>query len=176
MTSGRSNAEYADDIRGAARILTRVTRLGRRAFMASSILRAAAERQIGIIGEAAHEIEQNLRGTTAADPGFRTILEQAYAMRSKLAHAYERTNPALVWEAVKTSTPALLDHLDRHFPLSQQRPADTVPAAVSPAPPGTRRNRKLCGATTSAGGICSHPAPRLKRTCPAGHPKRRSQS
>ena len=60
MTSGRSNREYADDTREAARTLTRITRLGRWLFNHSKILRGSAERQIGIIGEAAHEIKESL--------------------------------------------------------------------------------------------------------------------
>ena len=47
----RSDAHLAEDIGDAAQVLAQTVRRGRWRFMPSPILRAAAERQIGIIGE-----------------------------------------------------------------------------------------------------------------------------
>ncbi len=162
----RSDAELASDISDAARRLEQIARRGRWLFTRSRTLREAAERNIGIAGEAANDISD---GFKAAHPDLKELCDRVYKARNQLAHAYEIITPAYVWETMKTAVPELAAGLNREFPLalSRERLLRSVKAHRQRPPAG----RRLCGATTAGGGVCAQTAPRLRRKCAAGHPR-----
>lgn len=166
----RSDAHLADDIGDAAQILARIVRRGRRRVMRSPILRAAAERQIGIIGEAANKMSDEFKAAHPELP-----LRDAYAMRNALVHGYDSVDPAIVWDAMQSHVPELVSKLSQVFPglwsgfglLGGLWGSRKGSSGVR----GRRANRALCGATTDSGGLCPYPAPQFRRKCPAGHRK-----
>ncbi len=71
-------------------------------------LRAATERFIEIIGEAAHHVSNDLKELNPDVPW-----EQIAAMRNHLIHGYMNTSDRLVWEAATTHAPRLLVQLEQ---------------------------------------------------------------
>ncbi|MXW97111.1 MAG: hypothetical protein F4118_08590 [Acidimicrobiaceae bacterium] len=94
------------------------------------------------------------------------MCDRVYLARNQLAHAYEIITPAYVWETMKTAVPELAG-LSREFPLAMSQGRLLGGVRNHGARPSA--GRRLCGATTAAGGVCSQYAPRLKRRCAAGH-------
>lgn len=162
----RSDAELAGDIADAARRIERIARWGRWLFTRSRTLREVAERNIEVAGEAAKDISD---GFKAAHPDLKEKCDRVYLARNYLAHAYEMITPAYVWETMKTALPELASGLSREFPLAMSRERLLGRVRSHRARPSA--GRRLCGATTADGGVCSQCAPRLKRRCKAGHPR-----
>ena len=164
----RTDVQFAEDIGDAAQVLAKIVRRGRRRFMRSPILRAAAERQIGIIGEAANKMSDELKTAHPELP-----LRDAYAMRNALVHGYGSVDHAIVWDVMESHVPDLVAKLSLVFPglMSRggllRRLGRNVGGGL--VAEGRRGNRALCGATTESGGVCSLPAPRFRRSCAAGH-------
>ena len=162
----RSDAELAGDIADAARRLEQIARWGRWLFTRSRTLGEVAERNIGIAGEAAKYISDGFKAT---HPDLKEMCDRVYLARNQLAHAYEMITPAYVWETMKTAVPELAAGLSHEFPLAMSRERLLGGARNHRARPSA--GRRLCGATTADGGVCSQYAPRLKRRCEAGHPR-----
>lgn len=96
------DSDLIDHIRLAAERLAEIADAGRDHFEASWIVRAAAERQLEIIGEAAGKLSNEFAQQRPHLP-----LEKARAMRNFIAHDYDDIDRDLVWEAVCVSAPAL---------------------------------------------------------------------
>lgn len=86
----------------AAERLEEIADDGRDLFETSWMARAAAERQLEIIGEAAGKLSQELARQRPGLP-----LDKARAMRNFIAHDYDDIDRELVWEAISVSAPDL---------------------------------------------------------------------
>ncbi|MDE0605217.1 MAG: DUF86 domain-containing protein [bacterium] len=86
----------------AAERLEEIADDGRDLFETSWMARAAAERQLEIIGEAAGKLSQELARQRPGLP-----LDKARAMRNFIAHDYDDIDRDLVWEAISVSAPDL---------------------------------------------------------------------
>lgn len=104
----RPDADRVGDIQRASAVAAEVARLGEGAFDGSLLLQFAAERAIGIIGEAAARLAES-PDFVAAHPTAR--LGEAAGMRNFLAHEYHKTAPRYVWTAITESIPQLLSDI-----------------------------------------------------------------
>ena len=97
----RSDDDRVRHIKEAATKLAVIAADSREAFDAGWVQRLAAERLLGIIGEAGRHLSE---GFVAARPA----LEVAGArdMRNFLAHQYDDVDPDQVWYALTVSAPA----------------------------------------------------------------------
>ena len=86
----------------AAQRLEKIADAGRDQFEESWMARAAAERQLEIIGEAAGKLSGEFARKHPHLP-----LDKARAMRNFIAHDYDDIDRDLVWEAVCASAPDL---------------------------------------------------------------------
>ena len=73
------------------------------------MLRAAVERQFGIVGEALSALRRIDPKTAASIPESDRII----AFRNILIHEYAAVDDALVWSVVESKVPELLSALDR---------------------------------------------------------------
>jgi uncharacterized protein with HEPN domain len=78
-------------------------------FLGSDLIQDAVIRNLEVIGEALHQIEEN-------EPAFRAghsevPWDEAYGMRNLLSHGYFKVRPELVWSTVKENLPALRGQL-----------------------------------------------------------------
>ena len=99
--SGRDR-DLVEHILLAAERLAEIANDGRDYFEASWMVRAAAERQLEIIGEAAGKLSGEFAQQRPHLP-----LEKARAMRNFIAHDYDDIDRDLVWEAICVSAPHL---------------------------------------------------------------------
>ena len=99
--SGRDR-DLIEHILLAAERLAEIADAGRDSFDASWMVRAAAERQLEIIGEAAGKLSDEFAQQRPHLP-----LEKARAMRNFIAHDYDDIDRDLVWEAICVSAPGL---------------------------------------------------------------------
>lgn len=96
----RSDAERICDILAAGAELEAVVNRGRSEFDRDSVLRRAAERLIGIIGEAAGEVSADV---AAAHPDL--PFADAKAMRNLLSHEYWTSDPDIIWDTIESDVP-----------------------------------------------------------------------
>ena len=80
---------------------------GQEAFDASWVHRHAAERLLGIIGEATRHLSEEF---VAARPALQA--HRARGMRNFLVHQYDDIDPQRVWDAASTSVPTFIEALD----------------------------------------------------------------
>lgn len=99
--SGRDR-DLIEHILLAAERLGGISDAGRDYFEASWMVRAAAERQLEIIGEAAGKLSSELAQQRPELP-----LDKARAMRNFIAHDYDDIDRDLVWEAISVNAPDL---------------------------------------------------------------------
>ena len=71
-------------------------------------LRAATERFVEIVGEAAHHVSDDLKAQNPDIPW-----QQIAGMRNHLIHGYMTTSDRLVWEAATVHAPRLLVDLEQ---------------------------------------------------------------
>ena len=86
----------------AAARLEEIVKAGRDRFDSSWLVRAAAERQLEIIGEAAGKLSQRLVAQRPDLP-----LAKARAMSNFIAHDYDDIDHKLVWDTIAASVPDL---------------------------------------------------------------------
>ncbi|MCY4133633.1 MAG: DUF86 domain-containing protein [bacterium] len=96
------DSDLIEHILLAAERLEEIADDGRDLFETSWMARAAAERQLEIIGEAAGKLSQELARQRPGLP-----LDKARAMRNFIAHDYDDIDRELVWEAISVSAPDL---------------------------------------------------------------------
>ena len=97
-----SDRDLIEHIVLAAQRLKGIAVGGRDQFEASWMVRAAADRQLEIIGEAAGKLSEEFAQRHPHLP-----LAKARAMRNFIAHDYDDIERDLVWEAVCASVPDL---------------------------------------------------------------------
>lgn len=78
-------------------------------YLADEMLRAAVERQFGIVGEALSALRCADPATAASIPECDRII----AFRNILIHEYAAVDDALVWSVVESKVPELLSALDQ---------------------------------------------------------------
>ena len=101
--------KYVDDMQRAARLLTEFAGDKSLAdYREDAMLRAAVERQFGIIGEAMAGLARRDEGTAARISGYRRII----AFRNVLIHGYADVDDRLVWDIVETYLPTLATELE----------------------------------------------------------------
>jgi uncharacterized protein with HEPN domain len=81
------------------------------AFLESDILQDAVIRNLEVIGEAPHQVEER-------EPEFRAMYgdlpwDEAYGMRNLLAHGYFGVRPGIVWSTVQNNLPGLRARLSQ---------------------------------------------------------------
>src|SRR5579863_5099017 len=92
----RRDRERLVDILEAIRQLEPIRAKGKSEFDNDPLLRAAAQRQIEIIGEAVTQLPEDV---TARQP--RIPWEQIRGMRNRLAHAYWDVDDEVVWRTIE---------------------------------------------------------------------------
>jgi uncharacterized protein with HEPN domain len=80
-------------------------------FLGSELVQDAVIRNLEVIGEALHQVEES-------EPAFRAEhgdipWDEAYGMRNLLSHGYFKVRPELVWSTVKENVPVLRQQLVR---------------------------------------------------------------
>lgn len=80
-------------------------------FLGNGLVQDAVIRNLEVIGEALHQIEES-------EPAFRAEhsdmpWDEAYGMRNLLSHGYFKVRPELVWSTVKENLPRLRGQLVR---------------------------------------------------------------
>lgn len=85
-----------------AELVAEETRVGRERFLASRGVRAAVERFIEIIGEAAGRTSAELRDAHPEIPWAEIV-----GMRNRLVHAYFDVDPDVLWDAASIEIPRL---------------------------------------------------------------------
>lgn len=116
-----------DLLDAAAKVQAYTANLSQEAFEANEMAYDAVLRNLEVIGEAAKQIPQDLRGAAPEIP-WRMIC----GFRDHLAHAYFGLDNDTVWEVVTTELPALLLAVKR---LLQTLPKDPLPPKPPPREP-----------------------------------------
>jgi uncharacterized protein with HEPN domain len=80
-------------------------------YLANAMLRAAAERQFEIIGEALNQLSKEAPHLAARVPHLR----RAVAMRNVLIHAHRRVDNGAVWETAQDNLPELRAQWDANL-------------------------------------------------------------
>jgi uncharacterized protein with HEPN domain len=88
-------------------------------FLASELVQDAVIRNLEVIGEALHQVEES-------EPAFRAEhgdvpWDEAYGMRNLLSHGYFKVRADLVWSTVKENLPALREQLVRILTIGTDR-------------------------------------------------------
>ena len=100
--------DYLEHILSAIKRIERhVTDLDEFGFLQSELLQDAVVRNIGVIGEAANNIQR-------VSPSFVTShsdipWQVMYAMRNRLSHGYDKMDFEMVWKTVCNDLPALYE-------------------------------------------------------------------
>jgi uncharacterized protein with HEPN domain len=105
-------------------------------YEANLLLRSAVERWFEIIGEALLRIERTdpATATRIAD------LRQVVGFRNRLAHGYDTTNHALVWQIIQGSLPRLKANVDSLLTEAERDHANGEPTSAR-APTSALRSR-----------------------------------
>jgi uncharacterized protein with HEPN domain len=98
----RRDLQRLDDILESAELVAEQVRRGREHFLASRSTRAAVERFIEIIGEAAGRMSPELRAAHPEIPWAEIV-----GMRNRLVHAYFDVDPDILWDAATIEVPML---------------------------------------------------------------------
>ena len=104
----RSDRERLEDILEMCRLIHEQVSGRRERLAADPVLQAAAQRWIGIIGEAAANVSSELRN---AHP--EVSWAGAIGMRQILIHGYFHMDLDVVWEVVERDAPALQAQVER---------------------------------------------------------------
>ena len=106
MSKASRVPDYLEHILFAIKRIERhVTDVDEFVFLQSDLMQDAVVRNIGVIGEAANNIQR-------VAPSFVTShsdipWEVMYAMRSRLSHGYDKINFEMVWKTVRIDLPAV---------------------------------------------------------------------
>ena len=104
----RPDPDRVGDIQRASAVVAEVAHLVEDALNGSRLLHYAAERAIGIIGEAAARLAES-PDSVAAHATAR--LGEAAGVRNFLAHEHHKTEPRCVWTVMTESIPELLSDI-----------------------------------------------------------------
>lgn len=108
-------ADYLEHVLQAIDRIARYTKgMDEMAFLANEMAQDAVVRNIEIIGEASHNIEDHYPEFAAAHPEL--PLAFAYQMRNAVAHGYFAVDLEIVWKTLQNDLPGLR----RQVELSRQ--------------------------------------------------------
>lgn len=105
----RQPEQTIDHLRNALAAIARIEKYlhgqDEASFRGSDLVQDAVIRNLEVIGEALHQVEEH-------EPAFRAghsdvPWDEAYGMRNLLAHGYFKVRPEVVWSTVKENLPAL---------------------------------------------------------------------
>lgn len=100
---------FLDMVEFSQRILTYTEGLDRESFEASNLNFDATIRNIELIGEAARNIPETIRGQMPDIPWPKLV-----GIRNVLAHGYFSTDKDVVWDLIQHAVPVLLAQLKSH--------------------------------------------------------------
>ncbi len=86
--------------------------LNKEAFLASSLVQAAVERKLGIIGEAVSQMARQFPAEAARLPDHKKVI----GLRNIMVHAYDIIDPEIIWEIVVDHLPALMEAVRKAIP------------------------------------------------------------
>lgn len=97
----RSDDDRIEDILDMAEEIAAIVALGQAEFESNIIVRRAAERCLGILGEAVKNVSAEVRA------GFADLqqIKDAAGQRDQLAHRYWDTDNGRLWVAITVSVP-----------------------------------------------------------------------
>nr|WP_255504251.1 DUF86 domain-containing protein [Cupriavidus sp. UME77] len=124
-------ADYLDHILEAIDRIARYTEdMDEEVFLGNEMAQDAVIRNIEIIGEASHNVEDHYPEFAAAHP--EVPLAFAYQMRNAVAHGYFKVDLEIVWKTIQNDLPGLYQQVRRlRQYLSQD---DGQPVAPYPGP------------------------------------------
>ena len=105
------DARIVDIVLAAAEVADFVAGKSFQDYLHASMLRAAIERQIYIIGEAARQLSVSFKDRHPSHP-----LDKDRRARNILAHEYGRINQTIMWETATIHVPALAAYLQPFVP------------------------------------------------------------
>ena len=106
----RDPSAYVGDILEAAAAIRDATAvIDEATYTATRLIRSAVEREFIIIGEALKVIAQREPELFAAIPQGRQIID----FRNLLTHEYLNVSDRVVWGAIQTDLPVLVEHCDQ---------------------------------------------------------------
>ena len=104
-------ADYLEHILQAIDRISRYTReMDEMTFLGNEMAQDAVIRNIEIIGEASHNIEDHYPGFAAAHPEL--PLAFAYQMRNAVAHGYFAVDLEIVWKTLQNDLPGLRQQVE----------------------------------------------------------------
>lgn len=105
-------ADYLRHIRDAIERIGRYVRdIDEAAFLQNDMAQDAVIRNLEIIGEASHNIEQHYPEFAAEHPEL--PLAFAYQMRNAVAHGYFKVDLEIVWNTIQNDLPGLYERIER---------------------------------------------------------------
>ena len=106
-----TRAYLSDILEAAAAIQDATSTIDESAYGKSRLIRSAVEREFIIIGEALKVISQRDPQVFAAIPEGRQIID----FRNLLTHEYLNVSDTVVWGAIHTDLPVLIEHCRDQF-------------------------------------------------------------
>lgn len=105
-------ADYLRHIRDAIERIGRYVRdIDEATFLQNDMAQDAVIRNLEIIGEASHNIEQHYPEFAAEHPEL--PLAFAYQMRNAVAHGYFKVDLEIVWNTIQNDLPGLYERIER---------------------------------------------------------------
>ena len=115
----RDPSTYLSDILEAAAAIQEATgAIDEATYTATRLIRSAVEQEFTIIGEALKVIAQRNPELFAAIPEGRQIID----FRNLLTHEYQKVSDRVVWGAIQTDLPVLVEHCTQLLNRLSPRP------------------------------------------------------
>ena len=111
----RAKQRLADYLSHILQAIGRIERyaggMGEAAFLQHEMAQDAVIRNLEIIGEASHNIEEHFPEFAAARPELPLAI--AYQMRNAVAHGYFKVDLEIVWKTIRTDLPRLREQVQQ---------------------------------------------------------------
>jgi uncharacterized protein with HEPN domain len=107
----RDEAYLLDILNAARKVIQYTAGVTEEEFEGSDLLQDATMRQLGIIGEAARKVSQEIRNAHPEIPWSEII-----GMRNRLIHEYSRINLQRVWDTIQNDIPRLITLIEPLVP------------------------------------------------------------
>jgi uncharacterized protein with HEPN domain len=111
QANNRDAASLWDMVQAIHRIQEFTANLSREAYLESTLIQSAVERQLEVLGEAARRLSVDIR---QANPDIDWL--NIIGLRNVIAHRYEQVRQDLLWNIVTTVMPPLLEQLEALIP------------------------------------------------------------
>jgi uncharacterized protein with HEPN domain len=107
----RDEAYLLDILNAARKVIQYTAGVTEEEFEGSDLLQDATMRQLGIVGEAARKVSQEIRNAHPEIPWSEII-----GMRNRLIHEYSRINLQRVWDTIQNDIPRLITLIEPLVP------------------------------------------------------------